>query len=805
VLTTILPHGLRSAVRHLGRSPGFFLLATLLLATGIGAVTFVYSVINGILIRPLPYVEADRLVGFQAVNRARSIVHPSISISDFRDLRERQRSLEVMGAYRGDFSSWQRPGEQPVQLAAALVTEDFFRVLGVAPSRGRIFSPEEFAIGSPRTVVLSHEAWARRFNRDPSIIGRVITLSGESTTVIAVMPPTLREPAFVEVWLPFPREAGENFARDSRYWVSIGRMRSGASLAQVGAETSAIGTNLARQFPATNENWSMTVAPLHSLRVSGVRASLWVLFGATALLLIVACLNLANLLLARGLQRLGEMAVRQALGATRRRLLTQVLWENFVIALPGGLIGVGLAYAAVALFAKGVPPQLVPRANEVDIDAGVLAFALIASLAAGAIAGVFPALQAARSEVGEVLKQGNARSGGGRGVRRAQRGLVAVQIGVAFVVLTGAALFWKTLSALNQVDPGFQVQGVHVMQAAPTTAQYETNKDLARYFDRLVGACESIPGVEAAAVDASAPFGVVHLNFPYHVVGGSSESANTEAVYHFVSPGFFKATSLPVKSGRAIDARDDEQRSAVAMVNETMARLISPDGHAIGRRLRIVPWLWPNEIEIVGITGDAREANLVDPTPPQLYLAQRQIPWFFSTLIVKLQPGRVFPLSALRDALQKEDSSLPVRFAPLTEKIALSTAQPRLLSTLFFALGGATLGFTLFGIYACISLAVTQRTSEYGLRMALGATPRRVMGELAREVGRLIVIGSAGGVVGTWLFGGVLRGELHGVGPNDPQTMAVTGLVLAAASLAAALVPMVRVGQVPPAVALRHS
>ncbi|PTY04856.1 hypothetical protein DB347_19335 [Opitutaceae bacterium EW11] len=797
---------IRGAYRHLRRTWGFSLLATLLLATGIGAVTLVYSIVDGILIRPLPYPDAGRLVGVQAVNRAKSVVQPAMAIGDFRDLHARQKSLRALGAYRPDFATWQRPGLSPVQLTAALVTEDFFGVLAVRPALGRTFSQGEFSATAPRSIVLSDAAWKRRFNADPGVVGQVITVGDQPTTIIGVMPASLREPAFVDVWLPFPIEAGENLTRDSRYWVTIGRLAEGSTVGQVQTECSTIADDLARRHPETNRGWSLGVAPLHELRVSGVRSSLWVLLAGTVLLLVVACLNLANLLLARGLKRLGEMAVRSSLGATRAMLVRQVLWECLFLAVHGGALGIGLSYAAVHAITKSIPPSIVPRIHEIAIDTRVLALAVIVTALSALLAGIFPARQAARADVAELLKQGSTRAGTSRGIRRLQRVLVVVQVAVTFVVLTGASLLWRSLSALSQVEPGVTVTGLYTLQLAPTPSQFESSLDLARYFERMETAAASVPGVAAAAVDASAPLHGISLRFPCTIVGAALDnSEGLQPVYHFVTPSFTQTVGQRLLEGRWIEETDTEKTRLVAVVNRSLARAIGSGASVLDRKIHVVPWMASGEVEIVGVLTDALQENLVDPAPPQLYLAQRQIPWFFSTLVIKAAPGQALPRQGLREALQRVDGSLPVEFTPLADSIARSTAQPRLLSRLFEILGAATLGFTLFGIYACISFSVTQRTPEYGLRMALGASPGRIVGEMAREVGAQVGAGLAFGCVGAFLFASVLRSQLYGIGAHDGPTLAVTGSVLVATSLLSALVPSLRAGSVPPAMALRNS
>ena len=796
----------RTALRHLRRSPGFAILAVGLLAAGVGAVTLVYSVVNGILLRPLPFARPAELVGFQAVNLGKSIVQPGMSAADFRDLHDRVQGFASLGAYRPDFATWKRPGEQPIQLTASLVTEEFFKTLGVTPLLGRTFGPAEFSSGTARGAVLSHAAWQRRFNGDVSAVGRTITLNDQPVTILGVMPEAVREPAFVDVWLPFPAEAPEYFARDSRYWVAIGRVKPGLTAGRIQAEVEAIATDLAREFPDTNRNWTLRTSPLHEMRVAGLSRGLLLLLAATGLLLLVACSNLANLLLARGLRRLDEMAVRQALGASTGRLLAQVLIENALLGLAGGTLGVGGAVAVVKLVVNKLPPFYVPRANEVSVDLGVLLVALAVSLVAGLCAGVLPAWQAARAEIGAVMKENGARTGPATGMRRLQRGLVVAQVALTFVVLAGAALLGCSLSRLQAVDPGFRTGNVFVLYAAPSPSQYESQLDLARYFERLVDAAREVPGVEAAAVDASAPLAGVTLRFPYWVVGEPAESnAGNEAVHNPVTPGLFDTLGLRLVSGRLFTASDDERGKPVLIVNEALARRLAPDGTALGKRLRLVPWLSQSEHEVVGIVRDVRQENLSDAPPPQYYVPQRQAPWFFTTLLVRVRAGQAPPLTALRAALGRADPGLPVEFRTLEEAIAGTALPARMASRLFGALGALAFVLTLFGVYANLAFAVAQRTREFGLRLALGATPLGVVAQMAGEAGRLLAVGLAFGGAGAWALGGALRNRIPGVGTHDPVLLLGVGAALALAAMAAAAWPTWRAAMVPPATALRHS
>lgn len=795
-----------SAFRRLGRAPGFAATAVGLLAVGIGAVTLVYSVVDGILLRPLPFARPGELVGFQAANPGRSILQPAISVADFRDLRARVGSLASLGAYRPDFSTWRRPGEQPVQLVAALVTEDFFTTLGVHPLMGRGFAQNEFSASAPRSVVLSHAAWRQRFDSDPRVIGRTIILDDQPCTIVGVMPAAVREPAFVEVWLPFPAESSEYFARDSRYWVAIGRLVAGATAASVQAEAEAIAADLARQYPDTNRGWTLRVRPLRALRVAGLRSGLLLLLATTGLLLLVACCNLANLLLARGLRRLDEMAVRAALGANSARLLAQVLAENLLVGLLSGGLGVAGALVLVKLGVNRLPPYLVPRAHEVSVDGMVLLVALAVSVTAGLLAGALPAWQAARADIGATIKESNARSGASPRLRRLQRTLVAGQLGLTFVVLAGAALLGRSLVRLQSTAPGFGPERILHLRAAPTTAQYEDNLDLARYFERLVDAAASVPGIESAAVDASAPLAGVTLRFPYTVVGEPREAgAGNTAVYNPVSRDFFGTIGLRLVGGRLFGPDDDERGKAVVVVNETLARRLAPDGDALGVRLRLVPWLSAAEHEVVGIVRDVRQENLSDAPPAQFYVPQRQAPWYFSTLLVRVAAGRPVPLAALREALHRADPGLPVEFQRLEDTIADTALSARMAMRLFAGMGLLALVLTLSGIHASLSFAVAQRTREYGLRLALGATPwslvRQILGETARLVAAGLLVGGAGAAA----LGGVLRNRIPGVGTQDPLLLGTVAVVLVVAALAAAAWPAGRAAVTPPAAALRHT
>ena len=399
---------LSAAFRALGRAPGFAALAVAMLALGIGANVAIYSVFQTIVLNPLPYPEAARLVGLSSVNNAKALRQPALSVADFRDYRERSSAYDALAAFRPDFAAFAPQGADPIQLVAGLVTEEFFPVFRVAPLHGRHFRAEEFSAGAGRTALISFSAWRRHFAQDPAAIGRTVMLNDESTTIIGVMPENFREPDFVEVWLPFSPEAPENLARDSRFWWTVGRLKSGASLASAQTEATTTAATLEGEYPSTNRGWTVAVQPLHEMRTGEVRSSLHMLVGAVGLVLLVACVNLANLMLARGVSRMPELAVRLSLGATSGTLARGVLLESLLLALIGGLLGAGLVAIGLPILAHQLPPGLVPRAHEIGVDGAALAFALGISIFTGVIFGSFPAWQVLRANVNELLKAGGA-------------------------------------------------------------------------------------------------------------------------------------------------------------------------------------------------------------------------------------------------------------------------------------------------------------------------------------------------------------------------------------------------------------
>ncbi|HYF25717.1 MAG TPA: FtsX-like permease family protein, partial [Baekduia sp.] len=599
-------------------------------------------------------------------------------------------------------------------------------------------------------------------------------------------------------------ESPENLARDSRYWTTTGRLAAGVEPSTAQAELAALADNLAREYPATNRGWSFVVSPLLEHRTGELRRSLGMLVGAVGLVLLVACVNLANLLLARGVARMPEFAVRLSLGATPGRLARGVVWESLLLALAGGGLGAALVAAGLPWLAGRLPPGLVARSQSIAVDGGALAFALAASVATGLVFGLVPAWQVLRADVNETLKSGGARAGTGRFAGRAQAALIAGQVALTLVVLSGASLLVRSLLNLQRTDPGFDPRGVLTLRVAPPESRWQDFAALARYYDRLVEAVRRVPGVESAAFDSSAPLCGITLRYPFWVHGRPRLEGNAdEAVFHAVTPDLLRTLRLPLVRGRFFAESDEMKSAKVCVINRALAERLFPGEDPVGKRLQTLPWMVREYREVVGVVGDARQENLADAPPPQIFVPQAQSPWFFSTLLVRAEGGTA-RLAEIQAALRRADPGLALEIRTLEDQIAQTAVQPRLRAVLFGTFAALALGLSAFGTYASMTFTVGQRTREIGVRMALGASPRAVLAWIVRRAAVTCAIGVAVGLAGAVALGQLLRGLLHGVDPADPLILAGLALFLPVVAVLASAAPAVRAARLNPTQALQQ-
>jgi putative ABC transport system permease protein len=789
---------LRLAVRQLARTPGFSAVAVVTLALGIGACAAIFSVVDGVLLRPLPYPRSERLVVVQETLLPR-FAEFAVAPSHYLAWREQATSFESLAAlHDGGYNVTTAGG--PVHVAAKRVTASLFTTLQVAPALGRAFSPEEDLPGNASVAVVSHDFWMRYLGGRPEVLGETVTLDGRPFAVVGVMPPGFQIGGPADIFTP--AAYGPSGVHDIG---AIARLRDGVTLAEARSEMALLAERLGKT-DARFGHWGVKLTAMRDFAVRDVRAALLALLGAVGLLLLVACANVANLLLARALVRSREIAVRTALGASRGQVVRQVLTESLVLALAGGAAGVLLAKAAVAALLAAMPREL-PRLAEIGVDARVLGFACLLALATGVAFGVLPALHAARVDPNDVLKQGGHGAGVGRRQSRLRGGLLAAEVALALVLLVGAGLLMRSFARLQAVDPGFRPEGVLAVTLSLPESKYPTGAEQAAFAERAAASLAALPGVQAAAASQGFPFStVVNHVFGFRIAGRPPERVPPIADAFSVTPGYFAAMGIQLRRGRLLDARDGARSPRVALINETLARRIFPDEDPIGKRIDAArapgaPDRWH---EIVGVVGDVRYARLDGQPAMQGYAPFVQAPadWGALTLVVRA-PGAVSE-EAIRAAIRAVDGGQAITTVrPATDWIAGSIARQRFAMLLFVVFSVVALLLAAIGVYAVMAQVVAQRTRELAIRVALGARTADVLRLVLAQGGRHVALGLAVGLATALALTRFLTSLLFGVTPHDPLTFAGVAAFLAVVALLACLLPARRASAVDPMHALR--
>jgi len=781
---------IRHAIRAFLRTPGFTLAAVLTLGLGIGATTAIYSVVHAVLLRPLPYPNAERLVTARG------------SLPDLRDFDESNQSFEAMATWASNLYNL-RSGDETDQVRSGQVTANLLPLLGVQPVLGRNFTADD---ERQQTVILSDALWRSRFGADPSVLNRTIDLSGTEYSVIGIAPPWFRFPsADFQLWTPLrlidhqaPAQAAN---RALRIFSSVGRLKTGTTLEQAQSEASAFSGRIAREFPATNEGVTLSLIPLHDRLVGDARPALKVLLGTVGLLLLIACANVANLMLARTTVREREFAVRAALGAGRGRLVRQLITESLTLACAGGLLGLLIAAWGVDLLPAALEARL-PRADGIRLDSSVLAFALVATLLTGVVFGLAPALQAGRGPSGSLKESGRGFAGSVRG-RRLRRGIAALEIALAVVVLIGAGLLVRSFLALTARDAGFVPD--RLVSFNVQFVQLPDEPSRVQAAGQLVERLSGLPGVEAAGAATGLAAVTPQRATRFAVEGRTLDAEQNTALFLAVTPGYFEALQTPVLQGRAIDRQDVAGRAPVALINQTLARQLFPAGDAVGRRLQVInPEHSPDWRTIVGVVADVNYDSLAEEPRPALYTPFAQTPFMWLYVMVRT-PGSLDSMTqVLRTTVREVSPALnPGNVRSMRVLLAGNVAEPRFNMLLVSAFAFLALLLSALGIYGVIAYSVAQRTHEIGVRMALGADRGDVLRLVVVEG---VAVGAAGvtlGLAGAALLTNVMAGVLFGVPPRDPVTFALGGALLLVVATAASYIPARRATRVEPVAALR--
>jgi predicted permease len=792
-----LRRDVRVGLRALRRTPAFTAVATLTLAVGIGATTAVFSVVDGVLLRPLPYPQPDRIV--RLYERGPRNDRGTWAGANVRDVQAQARTLARV-AYVTTGESTVLGAAEPVRARVTTASRELFDVLGVRAARGRVPTADEGTAGGPHVAVVSDAFWRTALGSDPDVTARTLTIGDDAFRVIGIMPPAFNYPARTEVWVTAVDAIP---SRTAHNWSAIGRLAPGASVAQANAEVDGILRQLKLVHGEATDAVGGLVAPLHAELTRTVRRSLVVLAGAVAFVLLIGCVNLASAGLARGESREREFAVRAALGAPRGRIVRQVLTESVLLALAGGALGVALAFVLTRAL-TAVAPAALPGVARVTVDLRVLAFAAGASVLTGLLVGLAPAWKTTADLRGAIGAGGKAGIDGGR--LRSRGMLIAAEVALAVALLAGAGLLVRSLDALLGEELGFDARRVLTAELALPGAGYADTTRIAGFYDRLLPAVREIAGVEAAAVIDAAPFSGNGANSSFMVDGGTESVGSTD--YRLVDSTYFRALGIPLRAGRGFGPEDRAGAPHVAVVNETAARRYWPGTTPIGHRVRF-PGMdrHPDEwLTIVGVVGDVRSYTLDDAPTPAIYIHYPQRPerlQWGATLVVRgtTPPARL--ADAVRARIRATDPNVPARVSSLEAFVERSVADRRFLTTVLTGFAVMALGLAALGIYGVLAYAVAQRRREIGVRMALGAPRGAVRAMVLGDAMRAVVPGAVLGIAGALALSRLIRGMLYGVTTADPVTFAAVVAVLAAVALLASWLPARRATRVDPLTAIR--
>jgi len=815
-MMTDIRYGLRQLFKH----PAFTLVAVLTLALGIGANTAIFSVVNAVLLKPLPFPEPQQLLAVGMTDSRQKGTQTelgSLSYPDFFDFREQNRTLASVAIYRDPlFALAAAEGAQSIH--GVTCSAEFFDVLGIKPIIGHGFSrADEQAGGGPGglKVILGHDFWQKHFGGDQSVLGRTLELDRRQFTVIGVLPARFQFPIQtdqVELYITFAQEAEgttpSTTNRGSHSLSAIARLKSGASTEQAQSDLSTIADNLTKLYPNTNTHFGVAVRPLREDLIGDVRAALYILFGAVICVLLIANANVANLLLARASVRGKEMALRAALGASRGRIVRQLLTESLLLSGLGGLLGLLFAQWGTEALITAIPNNI-PRISEIRLDAAVLGFTLLVSLATGVVFGLVPAWQASHVDLNSSLKSGSRTGGGGERKGRLRNGLVMAEVALALVLLICAGLLIQSFARLGQVQPGVRTERLLTARVGLPDSAYSKNEQTIAFFEQFLARVRALPGVDSASTIVPLPLSQSNMTTSYDIEERPlPEGQQASAPVRVIGNDYFKTMGVPLRQGRVFNENDRFDSTPVVIVNERFAEKVFPGQNAIGKRIK--PGFSADDApekmrEIVGIAGNVKHRSLRNDDTPEMYMPQTQIPFNIMTLVVRTSVSNPANLTAaIRGELTALDRNIPLTSVRLfDEYVSRSLARPRFNALLLSIFAGTALLLTAIGIYGVMAYSVAQRTNEIGIRIALGAGKNSIFRLVVGQAMLLVAISLVLGLVGAFAATRLLNSLLFGVGAADPLTFMSIALLVSLVAFLAAWLPARRATRVDPIIALR--
>ena len=799
----ILLRDIRYGIRSLLKRPGFTMIALMALALGIGANTAIFSLVNAVLIRPLPFAEPDRLVWVWG-NMSSGSNRASVSPPDYLDYRQQNTTFEEFAASIGvPIASNLTGNGEPERLNAAAVTGNYFQALGTPPALGRTFLLENEKPGNEQVAVLSYGLWQKRFGGDRAIVNKAITLDGKTCVVIGVMPQGFSFPQAAELWVPINFDISpEMKVRKAHFMRPIGKLKQGVTLAQAQADTDAISKRLEQQYPDSNQGWNLRMVSLREQLVGNTRSTLYILFGAVGFVLLIACANVANLLLVRAAGRQKEIALRTALGAGRVRIIRQMITESVLLALMGGALGTLLAFWGVELLVK-LSEGSIPPTAQIRIDATVLAFTFLTSVITGVLFGLAPALRTMRLNLSESLKEGGRTDGDGTHRNRTRSVLVVLESAVAVMLLIGAGLLVRSLIQLQNVSPGFDPHNVLTMRVDLPRDKYSTAEKSGNFFSQLESRINGLPGVEHVGMVSELPLSGQPNDMPYTVEGRPPVSSDQafDDDFRRVNTRYFSAMRIPFLRGRNFTEQEVRESAKLVIISDLLARQVFPNEEPIGKRLIMAMNNQP--FEIIGIVGDIRHRALESTPSPAMYVPSNQAPWM--NIVLRTQGDPASLAGAVRNEVRALDPDQPVAMMRTMDQwMETAVAGPRYRTALLALFAFVALVLASTGIYGVMSYSVSQRTHEIGVRMALGARRMDVMKLVVRQGMTLVTVGVALGVLGAMALTRVMSTLLFGVTAKDPLTFVVVATLLTLVAFVACYLPARRATKVDPLVALRY-